>query len=31
MTDYLLSEYTIITYSAPDNVPGDEGRVMNKI
>lgn len=31
MTDFLLSEYTIITYFAPDNVPGNEGRMMNKI
>lgn len=31
MVDYLLSEYIVIIYSAPDNVPGDEGRVMNKI
>ena len=28
---YLLSECIIITYSAPDNVRGDEGRAMNKI
>lgn len=28
---YSLSQHIVITYSVPDNVLGDENRVMNKI